>query len=61
MVIAGAYPQLANMEDATSTDANPFLERATAANLARGLGGGDGRLGVTLRARHPTLDGRRSA
>ena len=49
VVIAGAYPQLANMEDATSTDANPFLERATAANLARGLGGGDGRLGVTVR------------
>lgn len=49
VLIAGAYPQLANMEDATSTDANPFLERATAANLARGLGGGDGRLGVTLR------------
>ncbi|MEJ2816462.1 porin [Caulobacter sp. CCG-8] len=47
--IAGAYPQLTNMEDATSTDANPFLERATAANLARGLGGGDGRLGVTVR------------
>jgi phosphate-selective porin OprO/OprP len=47
--IAGAYPQLANMEDATSTDANPFLERATAANLARGLGGGDGRLGITVR------------
>jgi phosphate-selective porin OprO/OprP len=49
VLIVGAYPQLANMEDATSTDANPFLERATAANLARGLGGGDGRLGVTVR------------
>jgi phosphate-selective porin OprO/OprP len=49
VVIVGAYPQLANMEDATSTDANPFLERATAANLARGLGGGDGRLGITVR------------
>ncbi len=48
-IIVGAYPQLANMEDATGTDANPFLERATAANLARGLGGGDGRLGITLR------------
>jgi phosphate-selective porin OprO/OprP len=49
VLIVGAYPQLANMEDATSTDANPFLERATAANLARGLGGGDGRLGITVR------------
>ena len=49
VLIVGAYPQLANMEDATSTDANPFLERATAANLARSLGGGDGRLGLTVR------------
>lgn len=49
VLIVGAYPQLANMEDATSTDANPFLERATAASLARGLGGGDGRLGLTVR------------
>jgi phosphate-selective porin OprO/OprP len=49
VLIVGAYPQLANMEDATSTDANPFLERATAAYLARSLGGGDGRLGITVR------------
>ncbi len=49
VIIVGAYPQLANMEDATSTDANPFLERATAAYLARNLGAGDGRLGITVR------------
>jgi phosphate-selective porin OprO/OprP len=48
-VTAGAFPQLANMEDATSSDALLFLERATAADLARALGAGDGRIGVMFR------------
>jgi phosphate-selective porin OprO and OprP len=37
------------MEGATSSDSTLFLERATAADLARGVGGGDGRIGVTLK------------
>jgi phosphate-selective porin OprO/OprP len=52
-VTAGAFPQLANMEDATSSDATLFLERATAADLARGLGAGDGRIGVMFRRADP--------
>lgn len=50
---AGAFPQPANMEDATSSDSSLFLERATAADLARGLGAGDGRIGITLRRSDP--------
>jgi len=45
---AGAYSPPTNMEGATSSDSTLFLERATAADLARSLGGGDGRIGVTL-------------
>lgn len=45
----GAYSPPTNMEGATSSDSNLFLERATAADLARALGGGDGRIGVTVR------------
>lgn len=45
----GAFPPPANMEDATSTDNALFLERATAANLARSFGAGDGRIGLTVR------------
>ena len=45
----GAYSPPTNMEGATSSDSNLFLERATAADLARSLGGGDGRFGVTVR------------
>jgi phosphate-selective porin OprO/OprP len=55
VVIAGAYPQLANMEDATSADSTLFLERASAANLARNLVAGEGRIGVTLRRSDPKL------
>lgn len=45
----GAFPQPMSMEDATSSNSRIFLERATVARLARSLGAGDGRLGVTLR------------
>lgn len=45
----GAFPPPTNMEGATSSDSTLFLERATAADLARGLGGGDGRIGVTVK------------
>ena len=45
----GAFPQPVNMDDATSSDSALFLERATAADLARSLGAGDGRIGVTLK------------
>lgn len=45
---AGAYSPPTNMEGATSSDSTLFLERATAADLARSLGGGDGRIGVTV-------------
>jgi phosphate-selective porin OprO/OprP len=46
---AGAYPQPANMEESTPADSRLFMERATAADLARGLGAGDGRLGLTFK------------
>jgi phosphate-selective porin OprO/OprP len=52
-ITLGAFPQLANMEDATSSDALLFLERATAADLARGLGAGDGRIGIMFRRADP--------
>lgn len=45
----GAFSPPTNMEGATSSDSTLFLERATAADLARSLGGGDGRIGVTVR------------
>lgn len=45
---AGAYSPPTNMEGATSSDSTLFLERATAADLSRSLGGGDGRIGVTV-------------
>lgn len=49
VIQAGAFPQPINMEDATSSDSTLFLERATAADLARSLGAGEGRIGVTLK------------
>ncbi|MBS0490005.1 MULTISPECIES: OprO/OprP family phosphate-selective porin [unclassified Phenylobacterium] len=45
----GAFSPPTNMEGATGSDSTLFLERATAADLARSLGGGDGRVGVTVR------------
>ncbi len=46
---AGAYGPPSNMEGATGADSTLFLERASAADLARSVGGGDGRIGVTVR------------
>ena len=49
VIMAGAFPQPSNMEDATSSDSLLFLERATAADLARSVAAGEGRIGVTLK------------
>jgi phosphate-selective porin OprO/OprP len=49
VVTAGAFPQPSNLADATNFDSTLFLERPAAADLARGLGAGEGRLGVTLK------------
>jgi phosphate-selective porin OprO/OprP len=53
-VTVGAFPQLAGMADATSSDSLLFLERPTAAQLARDLGAGDGRIGAMFRRATPT-------
>lgn len=50
----GAYAAPTNMEGATSSDSTLFLERATAADLARSVGGGDGRIGVTVKRTNAT-------
>ena len=46
----GAFAPLANMDDSTSAEDIPFLERASASEIARSLAGADGRLGVALKA-----------
>ena len=46
----GAFSPPANLADATAPDDQLFLERASAAELSRALGGADGRLGVGIRA-----------
>lgn len=46
----GAFSPPANLQDSTSPEDQLFLERASAAELSRTLGGGDGRLGFGLRA-----------
>jgi len=46
----GAFAPPANMDDSTSADDLPFMERASAAELARSLAAGDGRLGLGIRA-----------
>jgi len=43
---AGAWATPAGLEDATSNTESLFLERAAAAELVRGLAGGDGRAGA---------------
>ncbi len=45
----GAFSPPANMDDGTSVESSPFIERASPAELSRGLGGADGRLGLGLR------------
>jgi phosphate-selective porin OprO/OprP len=45
----GAYSPPANMDDGTSPEDTLFLERASASELSRSLGGADGRLGAGVR------------
>jgi phosphate-selective porin OprO/OprP len=46
----GAFSPPSNMDDGTSPEDLVFIERASAAELSRSLGGADGRLGVGVRA-----------
>ncbi|MBW8815971.1 MAG: porin [Caulobacterales bacterium] len=43
----GAYAQTTSLEDATPNTSSLFLERPAAAELVRGLAGGDGRVGAS--------------
>ena len=46
----GAFAPPANMDDSTSADDLPFLERASASELARSLAAADGRFGLGIKA-----------
>jgi phosphate-selective porin OprO/OprP len=46
----GAFSPPSNMDDGTSPEDQVFVERASASELSRALGGADGRLGVGLRS-----------
>ena len=46
----GAFSPPANMDDGTTPEDLPFLERASASELSRALGGADGRIGLGLKA-----------
>jgi phosphate-selective porin OprO/OprP len=46
----GAFSPPANMDDGTSPEDLPFLERASASELSRSLAGADGRIGVGTKA-----------
>jgi len=46
----GAFSPAANMDDGTSPEDLVFLERATASELSRSLGGADGRIGFAVKA-----------
>ena len=46
----GAYAPPANMDDSTSAEDLPFLERAAASEMARSLAGADGRIGLGVKA-----------
>ena len=46
----GAFSPPANMDDGTSPEDLPFLERASASELSRALGGADGRIGLGVKA-----------
>ncbi|HEX7944046.1 MAG TPA: porin [Phenylobacterium sp.] len=46
----GAFAPPASMDDATSTNGMPFLERAAVSEVIRGLAAGDGRTGAGLYA-----------
>lgn len=45
----GAFSPPANMDDGTSVEHSVFIERATPAEISRGLGGADGRIGLGVR------------
>ncbi|HEY7640041.1 MAG TPA: porin [Steroidobacteraceae bacterium] len=45
----GAFSPPANMDDGINVESSLFIERASAAELSRTLGGADGRIGVGLR------------
>ncbi|HEU4781330.1 MAG TPA: porin [Steroidobacteraceae bacterium] len=44
--LLGAFSPSANMDDGTTPEDLPFLERASASELSRSLGGADGRIGL---------------
>jgi len=46
----GAFAPPANMDDGTSPEDLPFLERASASELSRSMGGADGRIGFAFKA-----------
>ena len=46
----GAFSPPANMDDGTTPEDLPFIERASASELSRSLGGADGRLGLAVKA-----------
>ncbi|HTU67372.1 MAG TPA: porin [Steroidobacteraceae bacterium] len=46
----GAFSPPANMDDGTAPEDLPFIERASASELSRTLGGADGRLGLGIKA-----------
>ena len=46
----GAFAPPANMDDSTSPEELAFLERASASELSRSLGGADGRIGFAVKA-----------
>jgi phosphate-selective porin OprO and OprP len=49
----GAFSPPANMDDGTSPEDIPFLERSAAGEISRSLGGADGRIGFGLRYNKP--------
>lgn len=46
----GAFSPPANMDDGTTPEDLPFIERASASELSRSLGGADGRIGLGVKA-----------
>jgi phosphate-selective porin OprO/OprP len=46
----GAFAPPSNMDDSTSPEDLAFLERASASELSRSLGGADGRIGLAIKA-----------
>jgi phosphate-selective porin OprO and OprP len=49
----GAFSPPANMDDGTSPEDLPFLERSSAGELSRALGGADGRIGLGMKFNKP--------